>query len=368
MEEKSTKNKKTQSVSKVEKDKTKVKSTAKNTENKKATDKKSTSKAKSVTKKTPAKKTPAKKSKTSEKKNTKQVEAMKNIKILGFHDLELNTYVYDNVKEPKATVVIVHGMQEHALRYDNFCKFLNENGYIAIATDSRGHGKTMKSSAEYGCGEKDIFAETVKDQLNVIAYAHDTYHLPVYVFGHSYGSMITQNLVQQSPLIEKAVICGTANGDAITFKAGNFLTALMLPFKNKNKRGGLVEKMCINSYGKGFKDGNWLSRDEEVFETYKNDPLCGGTFPFSFYRSLVKNMVKTNANIDKIGNKKLFLIAGTQDPVGEKGKQVQKLYKLYLKNNIDAKMKLYEGARHELLNEINKKEVCSDILNFFDGI
>jgi len=298
---------------------------------------------------------------------SKKVNGPKNIKILGFNDLELNTYIFEDVKQPKAVVVIVHGMQEHCLRYSEFAKFLNKNGYIVIANDLRGHGKTMRTKDEYGKGEKDIFTETLKDQLNIIEFANQTYNLPVYLFGHSYGSMLSQNLIQLTPLIEKAVICGTTNGSCGTFKMGSFAISLMNPFKKKDKRGGLVEKMCINAYAKDFENGNWLSRDEKVFEKYKQDEFCGGTFPFSFYRSLIKNMTKANSGIGKIGNKKIFLIAGDKDPVGEKGKQVKKLFKLYLKNNIDTKMKLYPDARHELINEINKDEVMQDVLNFYEN-
>ena len=59
-----------------------------------------------------------------------------------------------------------------------------------------------------------------------------------------------------------------------------------------------------------------------------------------------------------------MLIYGTNDPVGSNGKEIQKLHKKYLKNNINASIKGYEGARHELLNETNKFEVVDDVINF----
>lgn len=331
---------------------------------KKKVEKKPVKKAEKKTK-TAAKKEKVAKTAPKTQKNVKK-EA-ENVKIAGFHDLQLNGYVYDNVTNPKAVVVIVHGMQEHCLRYKPFAEFLNQNGYAVVTTDLRGHGHTMKNKDEYGKGEQDIFSECVKDQLKVIDYAHSRFNLPVYVFGHSFGSMITQRLVQQSPRVEKAILCGTTNGDSALFGLGNMMISIMNPFKKKDPRGGLAEKMCIENYGKKFERGNWFSRDEAVFDAYMADEYCGGSFPFSFYRSLVKNMRKVNDGISKIGNKKLFLIAGSKDPVGANGKQVTKLYRIYLKNNVDAKMKLYENARHELLNELNKEEVYADCLHFFDN-
>ena len=143
----------------------------------------------------------------------------------------------------------------------------------------------------------------------------------------------------------------------------NFLS----PFKDKNKRGGIEEKLCIKAFEKKFENGNWLTRDEKVFDAYQKDEFCGGSFPFSFYKSLITNMRKANSGIDKIGNKKLFLISGDQDPLSGGGKEIKKLYKLYLKNNINVKMKLYKDGRHEILNELNKEEVYKDILNFFEN-
>ncbi len=291
---------------------------------------------------------------------------MKEIRVQGFHELPLYTVVFDEVKNPKAVVLIVHGMQEHCRRYDDFAKFLNTHGFIVVASDLRGHGKTMKDSNDYGKGEKDIFQECVNDQIALISFINENWKLPVYIFGHSFGSFLTQSIVQRSPQIKKAVLCGTTNGSCTLFKLGNCLLTLLAPFNKKDKRGGLAETLCIKSFGKNFENGNWLSRNEKVFDKYLKDEFCGGSFPFSFYRSMIKNMTKVNSGIGKIGHKKLFLIAGSCDPVGQNSKQVQKLCKLYLKNNVDAQIKIYDGARHELLNETNKKEVYKDILNFFE--
>ena len=327
---------------------------------------KKTVKPKSTKVKTSSKSIKEKAKKSPKKQPKVVIKEPKNIKILGYNDLELNTYVYDNVENPKAVVIIIHGMQEHCLRYRNFAEYLNKNGYLVIASDLRGHGHTAIDKQHLGFGERDIFKETLQDQLNIIAYANEIYNLPIYIFGHSYGSMLSQVLIQMTPLVEKCVLCGTANGGSGIMKLGNTAVKCLAPFKNKNTRGGLVESMCIKSYGKKFKNGNWLTRDEKVFEDYQKDEYCGGSFPFSFYYSILTNMHKANGGISKIGSKKIFLIAGDNDPVGSCGKQVNSLYKLYLKNNIDAKMKLYKGARHELLNETNKEEVYKDIVDFYN--
>ena len=230
---------------------------------------KKTVKPKSTKVKTSSKSIKEKAKKSPKKQPKVVIKEPKNIKILGYNDLELNTYVYDNVENPKAVVIIIHGMQEHCLRYRNFAEYLNKNGYLVIASDLRGHGHTAIDKQHLGFGERNIFKETLQDQLNIIAYANEIYNLPIYIFGHSYGSMLSQVLIQMTPLVEKCVLCGTANGGSGIMKLGNTAVKCLAPFKNKNTRGGLVESMCIKSYGKKFKNGNWLTRDEKVFEDYQ---------------------------------------------------------------------------------------------------
>lgn len=352
-----------------EKKSTKTK-TVKSTSSNKAKSKKVTSspKASKTTKTKKNGSTPQKKKSVNKKTETPQVEEEPYdiIDVEGYHHLKLYSYVYDKIANPKGVVLIVHGMMEHAGRYDNFARFLNANGYYVIANDLRGHGHTAIDK-KYGVGEKDIFSETVQDEIVMLEKIKDAYNLPVYLFGHSYGSMISQAIIQNTDIVEKCVLCGTANGSSGIMKTGGSFVKCLSLFKGDTAPGGLVEKMCITNYGKKFENGNWLSRDEEVFKAYQADEFCGGTFPFGFYRSMLTNMKKINSGINKIGNKKIFLIAGAKDPVGSNGKQVVALNKRYLNNNIDSRVKIYPDCRHELLNELNKEEVYNDILEFYNS-
>ena len=357
--EKDVKVEKAEKVTKPKKEevKEKVKKEAKKT-------KKTSTKSEKSDKKTAEKKT-TKKEKTQKEEKVKE-EPYDILDIEGYHHLKLYSYVYDKIKNPKAVVLIVHGMMEHAFRYDNFARFLNDNGYYVIANDLRGHGHTAVDK-KFGMGEKDIFQETVQDEIVMLEKIKDAYNLPVYLFGHSYGSMISQAIIQNTDIVEKCVLCGTANGSSGIMKMGGSFTKFLSLFKGDTAKAGVVENMCIKNYGKKFENGNWLTRDENVFKAYQEDEFCGGTFPFGFYKSMLTNMKKINAGINKIGNKKIFLIAGEKDPVGSCGKQVVALNKRYLSNNIDSRVKIYPECRHELINELNKEEVYNDILDFFNS-
>lgn len=294
---------------------------------------------------------------------------MKNIKINGYNNLPLNVYLYDEVKKPKACILVIHGMQEHGARYDDFANFLQSKGYITLVSDLRGHGLTARCSDELGRGEgDDIFSEIVEDQTILAHYLIKTYNLPLYVFGHSYGSFITQKLIQVIPSIKKAIICGTTNGDSALIGLGKTLAGVLVIFGKKDNRANIVQNMSLKSYGKGFEDGNWLSRDNEVWEEYKRDSLCGNAFPLSFFNSMLSNLNQLNKNVGFVNKEmQILFICGDKDPVGSNGKHVKSLHEFYLKKGLNSHIKIYPECRHELLNELNKKEVYNDILNFYSN-
>lgn len=293
---------------------------------------------------------------------------MENITLKGFNNLDLNCYLFEPKEEPKAVVQIIHGMQEHGKRYQNFAEFLCSNGFCVFVSDLRGHGKSLISENKFGFGENDIFSEIIEDQKIITNHLKEKYNLPIYVFGHSFGSFITQKFMQVCNIPEKFVVCGTSFGGNALYKFAKILANTMVLFGKKDKPATMIENMSLNSYGKKFENGNWLSRDEENFKKYQADPLCGVSFPVSFYKSMFTHLTKLNKGVKNIPNdKKIFLIAGSKDPVGNDAKDVLKLFKFLEKQNKNVEVKIYEDARHELLNETNKEEVFNDVLKFFNA-
>ncbi len=291
---------------------------------------------------------------------------MKKIMLKSFDGLTLRCYLYEPEAKPKAAVLVVHGMQEHAFRYNDFCEFLVSKGYSVLAPDLRGHGHTAESMELLGYSKGDIFAESVEDLKVLVAWLKKSYSVPVFVFSHSYGSMLTQKLMQVSDIPQKYVLCGTANGEATLMKLANKL-AKKFAAGRENEKATRVEKLSLMAYRKRFKNGNWLTRDDKVFEEYENDELCGKSFPYSFYVSLFSNLRDCNSGIDQIpDDKQIFLIAGMKDPVSQNGKQVKQLFKAYSKHGKSVQMMLFKDCRHELLNELNKKDIYNYILAFFE--
>ncbi len=293
---------------------------------------------------------------------------MKNLYIKGFDGEKIYCYIWDNVKKPKGIIQIFHGMAEHAKRYENFAKFLNKQGYIVFADDHRGHGKTAKDKLGTYKG-KDIFFDTLRDEIFFSKVLKKKYKLPLYIFGHSYGSFIAQEYITQCSLYDKAIICGSALMKGRADVKFGLMLAWQLKMFASHKPAKLIEKINFSSYQKLVKKGSWLNSDGKEVKKYYADKFNGYALSNKFYFNMFnafRHIYKKSAikNIPK--EKPVFLIAGENDPVGNMSKSVKDLYKFYKSIGLkEIKIKIYKNARHEILNEPKiKSTVYKDVLSF----
>lgn len=298
---------------------------------------------------------------------------MKNEKFTSFDGTVLQCYLWNDVKNPKGVVQISHGMAEHARRYDNFATFLNRNGYIVFADDHRAHGLTSTKQSTKGVKgyhKGDIYMDTVKDEIAITDYLAEKYGLPVVYLGHSYGSMLGQRYIEMPNKSCGAVLCGSANMKGAVLGLGSSIANMQYALLGGEKEGKLLNSLSFGSFNSKFKKDKtpfaWLSRDKEQVKKYIFDEQCGYTMSIAFFKFFfqgLKSSYKSDnlAGIDK--NKPVAIFSGAQDPVGGAGKLVKKLSDMYKNLGVkDVTMKLYDGARHEILNETNNAEVYADFL------
>ena len=277
-----------------------------------------------------------------------------------FDGKKISLYVWDEVASPRGVVQIVHGMTEHAARYEAFAKFLNAHGYIVVADDHRGHGGTDPQTLGWCKG--DMFADTVRDELAITEYVQKKYAgLSCFVFGFSYGSFLTQRYIAGCGNISGAVIAGSSYKKDLEVYAGSVVAWLGRVFCGGKKPAKFIEKLSFGAYAKKFADGEWLSTDAENNAAYHGDPLCGFTCSYRFYSDFFRGLKRLYTKeyikgLDK--NLPVLIVSGAQDPVGDMGKGVKKLYEFYtvragMKN---VAVKLFENSRHEFLNEKSDRE------------
>lgn len=285
----------------------------------------------------------------------------------------INVTLWDDVEKPQAIIQIAHGMAEYSARYDDYASFLNSKGFIVVASDHRGHGLTSGYDKR-GITNGHAFTDTLGDLAMVTEHMAYKYYLPVILLGHSYGSFLAQAYITKyGQLISGLALSGSAYLNNASVKLGALISKIQMSLFNPEKEAKLIRKMSFDTYNKPFKaeklEFSWLSRDKNNVNKYIKDDFCGHPMSIAFQYSFLNSVYKIYSP-DKLAAipKKLpiMILSGDSDPVGNRGKLPLKLYEVYKQIGLEnVEIKLYKDARHEILNEINKKEVYNDTLNFF---
>ncbi len=281
-------------------------------------------------------------------------------------------YVYSPKSiAPRAVVQISHGMCEYIGRYEAFADFLCEKGYIVAGNDHIGHGESATCEADLGFTALGGGAELMVDDVYTLTEKLKTEYagLPVVLLGHSMGSFVVRRYLEKYPdVVDAAIISGTGGPDSPT-GFGKMLTKALMTFKGERYRSGFVKNIAFMGYNKHFESENckdaWISRDREIVARYGKDPYCQFTFTLRGYYDLFDLLGKVSKKTWAQNLKKdlpLLMISGDDDPVGAYGVGVKKIYDRMLAAKMtDVTLKLYAGARHEVLNELNRAEVFADI-------
>lgn len=277
----------------------------------------------------------------------------------------------------KGIFQISHGMAEHRKRYLPFMEVLSNNGYICIINDHRGHGQSIKEEQDLGYFYDKTANYIVEDLHQVTKYIKKEYpDLPVYLFGHSMGSLVVRcYLKQYDDEIDKLIVCGSPSNNKLA-GIGITVSKIIQLFKGEKYRSILMQKLTFSSYSKKFKEEKkeqncWISDSKQNKQEYNKDKNCGFIFTLNGFQNLYKLVQKTYS--EKEWEKKnlelpIFFIAGDKDPViGGIAKWIE-AYE-FLQNTIgyiNISHKLYKDKRHELLNEDIKYKVYQDILNWIE--
>lgn len=275
----------------------------------------------------------------------------------------------------RAVIQVTHGMQEPAYRYAAFARDMTEAGYAVYAADARGHGKTLIDGlrGKLGEGGWESVLAAMTHLTGIIRQENPG--LKVILLGHSWGSFLSQAYMQSfGDRVDGVVLSGT-NGSNPLVGIGLVIARLVVACKGSDTKAVLLHQLSLGPYNKGLHDSDtgldWLSRDKKVVRDYFNDPECGADFPNGFYYEMLR-LLKTiwlpvhEKRIPK--NLPIYIFAGAADPVGLHGKGVKALYDRYTKYGIsDVSLRLFEGGRHEMLNEINRDEVIAELRAWLDS-
>ena len=289
----------------------------------------------------------------------------------GEHKIHAIKWIPD-AEKPACILQIVHGMAEHIDRYNDFAIFLADRGILVVGDDHLGHGKSVKPGEPFGyfCKE-DAPTVLVRDEHRLKKMVQEQYTgVPYIILGHSMGSFITRNyLFRYGTGIDGAIIMGTGMQAKPALVFGLVIAALQGLVCGARHVSKLLNVIAFGAYNKRIKSPkspvDWISGNEDNVQKYINDPLCGFTFTVNGFQTLFKLLYNMHGQekLNKMPkNLPVFFLSGTDDPVGDYGRSVEQVCRSFQEVGMEnVQMKLYEGDRHELLNEIDKEDVYGDI-------
>ncbi len=285
-------------------------------------------------------------------------------------DIACLLYAPEQDSEVKAIVQIAHGMCEHKERFIPFMEYLCGNGYVCVISDHRGHGESVLDPGDLGYFYSGGADALVDDLLNVNENVRKRYHVkPLYLFGHSMGSLAVRSFTKKyDRLIDGLIVCGSPSRNPAA-GAGKMLTRLISSFKGDRHRPKLIQNIAFESFNKKFESEGrnaWLTNDKEIVKAYNSDPLCTYQFTCNGFIGLFDLMQDTYSsegwNVSR-PDIPVHFIAGTDDPCITSRKDfeaaVRHMQDVGYKR---VSSKLYDGLRHEILNETEKQKVFDDIL------
>ena len=292
-----------------------------------------------------------------------------------FDGLPLSVAVYAPEGEVKGIVQMAHGMSEHKERYFPFMEFLAEAGYASILHDHRGHGESVRDAGYLGYMYDETGEAIVEDVHQLTQYMKQRFPgVPVYLFGHSMGSIIARVYLRKYDAeIDKAIICG-APGKNPAVGPAKLLIKVLKAMKGDRHVSRLMFDMSLGGFNKTIENPrtecDWLSVNQANVDEYIACPLCGFGFTLNGYQNLMMIMEACfleNGWGMKNPDLPIWFIAGSNDPCigGEKGWQESQDF-LRKKGYTNVTCKSYEGYRHEILKEEIAEDVFRDVLAFIE--
>lgn len=273
---------------------------------------------------------------------------MKQFSLKTSDGLRLSGFIHPSEMETKAVVAIVHGMGEHAMRYQHVADFFNQQGIAVISLDLRGHG-----TSEGKKGHTPDYEMLMNDLDLFLRYAEEQFpSQPLILYGHSMGGNLVLNyLIRKQKKLAAAIVTAP------------YLKLAFEPPAWKVSLGKLTSGILPSLTQPTGLETAAISRDPEVVRKYEADPLVHDKITSSFFVNVHFAGPYAIENAQKICIP-LLLMHGLEDRLtSPKGTEA------FGKNASDkCTIKLWPGLYHELHNEPEKEEVLQFELNWLKQI
>ncbi|WP_127792075.1 alpha/beta hydrolase [Agromyces sp. LHK192] len=259
------------------------------------------------------------------------------------------------VPEPNAVIQLAHGVGEHIGRYGPLVTALNEAGYSVWADDHRGHGQTgfeqhggdLTRIGRLGPGGLRAAIAGVEQFTDVVREVEGA-EVPLVLLGHSWGSLMAQIIVNRSAeRYDGVVLTGTAYRTLRWMNGGDL-----------NKRHAHLGPTPVE----------WLSRDPDVPAEFMADPYTTEVRLQKLFGLVDAARLLGRPARGLPAELPLLIMVGDEDTLGGE-ESARRLAEAYVRRSglVDVECIVYEGARHEVFNEVNREQVRSDLIGWLDA-
>jgi alpha-beta hydrolase superfamily lysophospholipase len=278
----------------------------------------------------------------------------------------------------RGAIHILHGMAEHGGRYAHFAERLTERGYVVYANDHRGHGRTAAKPDDLGHHASAMgLARLSHDVRQLIVFDKgETDGVPLTLFGHSMGTLLAEQVMVTSSRWLAGVILSAPIGMPDRLSGlGRLVARVERARGGPRGRSGLLFSMTFGAYNRAFAPTrtsfDWISRDTAEVDAYVADPLCGFGLTNSFWVHFLDALADTGraSSLRRVTKDlPVLVLAGSEDPVNRQAQGAHELCAAYRRAGLTrVAEKLYPGARHSLLKEVNRDEVISDLVAWIEA-
>ena len=292
-----------------------------------------------------------------------------------FDGLNISTIATTPEVKPKAVIFIIHGISGKKERFLPFMEYMTDKGYACIAHDHRGHGESVLKEEDRGYSYKGRSAALTKDMRAVTGWINENFpDTPIYMLGHSMGSLAARAYIRENDTdLDGLILCGSPSYNPLTWLGMMMIKPISL-IRQGRIRPIIFQKLMDDGYNRKFKSEGekaWVCSDSNVRKTVKEDPSCNFSLTADYSVTLLELMHKAYSRrgwLSSNNSMPVLFLAGSEDPcIIDRHHFLLAVDAMRNAGYANVDYRLFPGMRHEVLNEIGKEEVWSEIICFLES-
>ena len=280
-----------------------------------------------------------------------------------------------DTEEKKGVVQLAPSFGDHIGRYDEFARFLAENGFVVCGADHVGHGGSVQSLIELGAVNPDAHLTVIRDMNTLHRIMMKRYpSLPYYMIGMGVGAFAARIYAGAfGDTLQGAVFVGCSQMPDFVWALADPVKALLDRLPREISAASAFNSLFGKVTKYLYKDNSelsWLSRDDGNLTEYIADPMTGFPMTRELADAMVRLLLKGSEAkyiLALPADFRLMFVSGAKDSVGFFGRGVIAASDLYAAAGLDPEVILYPADRHDLLHETDREKVFSDILKFLQS-